>query len=93
MSIDEDEKLEKLCKTCYDDVTSDDKCIRCGKPTDVKGKKSKKKGDSFVNPNFDVERYNTLMYGTTPSKDDSLDEDVDYELVDKIIQGSEVSGK
>ena len=50
--IDADEKLEKMCSKCREEVTSSHKCIRCGE--DIS------KGESFVNPNFDMDRYNEL---------------------------------
>lgn len=50
--IDIDEKLEKMCPKCREEVTSTQKCIRCGK--DIT------ESESFVNPNFDMDRYNRL---------------------------------
>jgi tRNA(Ile2) C34 agmatinyltransferase TiaS len=49
--IDHDEKLEKMCPSCREEVTSKCKCTRCGKdmPHDDE--------DSFVNPNFNEEEY------------------------------------
>ena len=52
-SIDSDEKFESMCPDCQNEVTSGvKKCIRCGK--EING------GDSFVNPNFDMAKYNRL---------------------------------
>lgn len=42
-----------MCPDCQNEVTSGvKKCIRCGK--EING------GDSFVNPNFDMAKYNRL---------------------------------
>lgn len=51
--IDNDEKLEKMCPDCRDEVTSNHKCIRCGKELPHRGDED----DVFVNPNFDEEEY------------------------------------
>lgn len=50
--VDRDEKLECMCPECREEVTSKNKCIRCGK--EIHDSNS----DSFVNPNFDYEEYN-----------------------------------
>lgn len=50
--IDVDEKLERMCDSCKSEVTSSNKCTRCGK--------SIVHSESFINPNFDVDRYNRL---------------------------------
>ena len=50
--IDVDEKLERMCPECREEVTSGHKCIRCGKDIGVT--------ESFVNPNFDMEKYEML---------------------------------
>ena len=50
--IDADEKLERMCPKCREEVTSSHKCIRCGKDIIEE--------ESFVNPNFDMDRYNEL---------------------------------
>lgn len=68
--IDADEKLEKMCPKCREEVTSSHKCIRCGK--DIV------ESETFVNPNFDMDRYNELAghvedsYGDDDSR---LDDD------------------
>lgn len=50
--IDADEKLEKMCPKCREEVTSEHRCIRCGKEIIEQ--------ESFINPNFDMDRYNML---------------------------------
>lgn len=50
--IDADEKLEKMCPKCREEVTSEHRCIRCGKEII--------EHESFINPNFDMDRYNML---------------------------------
>lgn len=50
--IDTDEKLEHMCPKCREEVTSGHKCTRCGK--DIA------ETDSFVNPNFDMAKYEEL---------------------------------
>ena len=50
--IDTDEKLSKMCPKCREEVTSSHRCIRCGKDIIEE--------ESFVNPNFDMDRYNEL---------------------------------
>lgn len=68
--IDADEKLEKMCPKCREEVTSSHKCIRCGK--DII------ESESFVNPNFDMDRYNELTGHVEDSykgNDEPLDDD------------------
>ena len=65
--IDADEKLEKMCPKCRDEVTSDHKCIRCGKDIIIE--------ESFVNPNFDMDRYNELAGHVENSYKEELDDD------------------
>jgi methionyl-tRNA synthetase len=50
--IDTDEKLEGMCPKCREEVTSGHKCIRCGRDIIEE--------ESFINPNFDMDRYNEL---------------------------------
>lgn len=68
--IDADEKLEKMCPKCREEVTSGHKCIRCGKDIIEE--------ETFVNPNFDIDKYNRLagIY------DD--DQEEDYECVEEM---------
>jgi hypothetical protein len=40
-----------MCQKCIDEVTSDNRCIRCGAIIDT---------DTFVNPNFDRNRFDQL---------------------------------
>ena len=50
--IDNDEKLESMCDECITEVTSKNTCSRCGKKIS--------KTDSFINPNFDINKFNKL---------------------------------
>lgn len=77
-AIDYDEKLEHMCPKCQSDATSN-RCIRCGKPLG-----DDKYSPQLVNPNFDAERFDRLSNGTSENKDES-DDDVDYELVDRVL--------
>lgn len=67
--IDADEKLEKMCPKCREEVTSAHRCIRCGK--DII------ESETFVNPNFDMDRYNELAGHVEDlyKDDDELDDD------------------
>jgi len=76
-SIDNDEKFEHMCSKCQDDITSN-RCIRCGKPLN----NSKYKPD-YVNPNFDTERFETLLNGTI--KEEKEEDDIDYNLIEQIM--------
>lgn len=60
-----------MCPKCRDEVTSSHRCIRCGKDLDD--------GESFVNPNFDMDRYNMLAGHVEElyEEDDSDDNDND----------------
>lgn len=52
MALDNDEKLEGMCQSCRDEVTSDKRtCSHCGKTIE----------EEFVNPNFDKERFEKLQ--------------------------------
>lgn len=89
-SIDNDEQLEGMCPDCQREVTSK-RCSRCGKPL---GAKSIPK---FTNPNFDAERFEQLSNGTQveADKNDENNDDIDYELIDSIInndKGVKVNG-
>jgi len=55
MMVDEDEKLEHMCPKCREEATSEKHCIRCGKVI--------VSDDSFVNPNFDRDRFNKMSGG------------------------------
>lgn len=81
-AIDYDEKLEHMCDNCQSDATSN-RCIRCGKP--LSGKSGFK--PQFVNPNFDAERFDRL-YNGTDNPEEVRDEDIDYDLVDRILTES-----
>lgn len=74
--IDADEKLEKMCPKCREEVTSTHKCIRCGK--DII------ESESFVNPNFDMDRYNKLAGHV-----EDLYKDDDEELDDEYYKDNE----
>ena len=50
--IDSEEKLEHMCPKCRSEVTSKDRCMRCGTHINV--------AESVRNPNFDIDRYNKL---------------------------------
>lgn len=49
MSIDNDETLENTCQECQDRA-AEDRCISCGKSTDIEN----------INPNFDAELFEKL---------------------------------
>ena len=56
-----------MCPDCQNEVTSGvKKCIRCGK--EING------GDSFVNPNFDIDKYNRLAGIIDDDEYDEYDE-------------------
>ena len=67
--IDADEKLEKMCPKCREEVTSKHRCIRCGKEIIEQ--------ESFINPNFDMDRYNMLAEadGISDRVEDLYEED------------------
>lgn len=70
--IDADEKLEKMCPKCREEVTSGHKCIRCGKDIIEQ--------ETFVNPNFDIEKYNRLagiIYDDTDEEEDDCVEEME----------------
>ena len=70
--IDSDEKLEKMCPKCREEVTSSHRCIRCGKDIIEE--------ESFVNLNFDIDRYNELagyVEELYEDEDESSDADLD----------------
>lgn len=72
-ALDTDEQLEHMCPKCQHDVSSDDKCIRCGKPLG-----NSKYKPEFVNPNFDEKKFEAISNGT-------YDSDIDYDLVNQIL--------
>ena len=79
--IDAEEKLEKMCPKCRDEVTSEHRCIRCGKEIIEE--------DSFVNPNFDMDRYNELAgFNTMDIDDDEDDNEIDERDISSSTHGS-----
>ena len=80
-SIDSDEKFESMCPDCQNEVTSGaKKCIRCGK--EING------GDSFVNSNFDMAKYNRLA----SIDDDEYDEpqmSLLAEMIERLHNGTD----
>lgn len=75
--IDSEEHLEKMCPECRNEATSTNKCIRCGKVlTKDEGK--------FINPNFDVDRFERLSRG------DGIEygEDIDVGLLKQLKGGA-----
>ena len=73
--IDNEEHLEKMCQNCKDEVTSTDKCIRCGK---VLANDEEK----FINPNFDADKFERLSHGGIEYEDG-----VDVGLMKQIAKG------
>ena len=69
--IDIDEKLEGMCPKCKEEVTSSKKCTRCGKDINEE--------ESFINPNFDMDRYNKLAGHVEDDYDESLVKTDKYE--------------
>lgn len=67
-----------MCPKCRDEVTSEHRCIRCGKEIIEE--------DSFVNPNFDMDRYNELAGFNTMDIDD--DDEDDNEIEERDISSS-----
>ena len=74
--IDNEEHLEKMCPDCKNEVTSDKKCIRCGKVLTTK------ECDSFVNPNFDMSKFEELSHDGV-----EYEEDIDVELMKQMSRG------
>lgn len=88
--IDADEKLERMCHKCREEVTSGNKkCIRCGNIIEQ---------ESFVNPNFDMDKYNRLAGIMTDKEDDSCEckdddiicDDCGVELIEENCNDEEV---
>ena len=76
--IDTDEKLEHMCPKCREEVTSGHKCTRCGK--DIA------ETDSFVNPNFDIAKYEELA---SSNISDLFNEDGSVREVDPDLDDDE----
>lgn len=76
--IDNEEHLEKMCPDCRDEVTSTNKCIRCGKVL-TKGE------DKFINPNFDADRFERLSNDGI-----KYEEDVDVGLIKQLKGGVDI---
>ena len=74
--IDSEEHLEKMCPECRNEVTSDKKCIRCGKVL------THKEHDSFINPNFDKSRFEELSNDGV-----EYNEDIDVDLIKQLSKG------
>lgn len=68
-----------MCPSCKDEATSSNKCIRCGKVLSTKSE------SRFVNPKFDMNRFNKLKNGD--------DEDFDRDLLKQIKKDGDHFGK
>lgn len=75
--IDNEEHLEKMCPECRDEVTSEKKCVRCGKVL-----ATNKGYDSFINPNFDSSKFEELSNNGV-----EYEEDTDVGLMKQISKG------
>ena len=81
-SIDSDEKFESMCPDCQNEVTSGvKKCIRCGK--EING------GDSFVNPNFDIDKYNRLAGIIDDDEYDEPQRSPLAEMIERLHNGTD----
>lgn len=70
-----------MCPKCRDEVTSEHRCIRCGKEIIEE--------DSFVNPNFDMDRYNELAgFNTMDIDDDEDDNEIEERDISSSTHGS-----
>lgn len=54
MLIDNEDRLNQMCPTCRNNVTSDDKCTACGKTIS--------NVEYTHNPKFDADRFNRLLH-------------------------------
>ena len=59
--IDNDEQLEKMCDKCREEVTSN-RCNRCGTSLN----------STFVNPNFDKSKFESLSSGNEYDEETSV---------------------
>jgi hypothetical protein len=66
-----------MCNKCKDEVTSDNKCSRCGTTIN--------KEDTFINPNFDRSRFDALK------ADDGkvVNKNFDMESFNRLSEGGE----
>lgn len=67
-----------MCPKCREEVTSGNRCIRCGKPIDGSGE------ESFTNPNFDLDRYERLKNGEPEVLDIMPDKLQLSDMVDRL---------
>lgn len=74
MLLDRDIELEGMCPQCRDEVTSANKCHRCGK--------SLSHVESGINPNFDRDRFDKLS-----GECDGINHNFDEEEYNRIKGG------
>lgn len=86
-SLDNDEKLESMCDSCRDEVTSKTRCTRCGKI--ISSNNDNDIEESFINDGFDLEKYEAMKnkqnIQNTQNENDPLDDDIDIDLVNQIL--------
>lgn len=92
-ALDADERLEGMCDHCRDEVTSKTFCTRCGKV--ISNNKDNDGEETFVNKNFDMDKYEAMKNGTykpeipiNEEENNPLDGDVDMDLVNQILNSS-----
>ena len=72
-----------MCPDCQNEVTSGvKKCIRCGKEI-ING------GDSFVNPNFDIDKYNRLAGIVDDDEYDEPQRSPLAEMIERLHNGTD----
>lgn len=81
--IDQDKELSQMCDQCKHEVSSENRCIRCGKIIDTDP------NDNFVNPNFDEDRFKKL---SVDDNSPNYDNDLDIGLF-KQVKGSGTVGR
>lgn len=96
-AIDTDEELEGMCDDCRSEVTSTNRCSRCGKIISVREGHSGSDVETGINDNFDIDRYEAMKNHKMPVKDEisqvvepepvDTDDTVDIDLIKQMLDG------
>lgn len=94
-AIDTDEELESMCDDCRHEVTSINRCSRCGKLLSPKGDSIGSDFETGVNSNFDMDRYESLKNGNghiVKDIDEENSSKVDIDLIKQILDQGDENG-
>lgn len=98
-AVDADEELEGMCDDCRHEVTSTNRCSRCGKTLAPKGDYVGNDIETGVSSSFDIDKYEAMKNGRYESKKEQVtdeteheDSNVDVDLIKQILDQGDDNG-